>query len=800
MPETQIRTRNNDIICVLEIALDVCSKLVQLQKKWETDFLYFKIPAEADYHTTNGQFAPELLQCIYYLIPTKESNKNISNLPAKIILSVMDAEKSRTKLVESQIIGIRSICYDGCNMEYDRYLHHLLETAEASFLPPEKRDSLTEKIRCFLDSRWKLAQCDNPFPNYGIMDCYLQCYYQLLAYFILNEQLIKTLGTGVLHTLLQLDSCDRSVSLCSPIAMNRLRRMYVGIEKYYKKLYDEQDENAVLALFYQSVIKQKVLQSFRWFTNGGNGALEHVAVSSYVDDESSELRDLDLKVMRTDIDQYNSYEGIGEMRIAEKILYEMEKYFENQQYQHGQFRVAILGDVNRNRMEELDDYLNGVLKMRRDDCKLKLVFDIYTKNDVGESSGRTNIQMTYHRNLDEIFTGKEQLEQLLQEHEVVFMMDCTKLYYEMEYIPERSSGYLKQRFTFGRALDNATEDKVDICCPNLLDKLYGLMTVYDRRGELGIFSKRANDALLKFCEEQIHLDNDNYHTLYVYVSDLTAFNNIYCNDKYYMRTERYNQKEIGIIRYTNHDNKEEQNFPTSETSNEKVLCFNIWQIVKHICLEKRNDVIKTVLQTISNPNGETISDYDLHCMHVGVDYREWPRHLTLHYAVVDDGEQVVRTDAGVQEAFLKTFVENVIIPVFNQPRAELFQKYIWKANYSLMYGAAKNVEEMLLIYLLQNKSTIVGKAEMAGHNEPECVGRNINRKYKYSIKRFVAMIISQFDISAFGALDQMWTAFVINKSDQTDKKEERLFCKVGKACVNIGYMDSYLYHNCINVE
>lgn len=532
MPETQPRIRNNDIISVLEIALDICSKLVQLQRKWGTDFLYFKIPAETDYHTTDGQLAPALLQCIYYSIPTKEDYKVIPKSPANIILSVMDAEKSRTELVEFQKTGIRSICYDGCNIEYDKYFQNLLEKAETSFLPSDKRDSLIEKIQCFLDSRSKLAQCGNPFPTYGIIDCYLQCYYQLLTYFILNEQLIKTLGTEVLHTLLQLDSYGQSVSLYSPIAMNRLRRMYVGIEKYYKKLFDEQGGNIVLDLFYQSVIKQKVLQSFRWFMNGDNSALEHAAVSSYVDEESSGLRELNLKVMRADISQYNSYEGIGEMRIAEKILYEMEKCSEDRRYQHEKFRVAILGDVNRKRMEELDDYLNGVLEMRRNDCQPELVFDIYTKNDVGESSHNTNIRMTYHSNLDEIFTVKEQLGQLLQEHELVFMMDCTKLYYEMEYIPERSSGYLKQRFTFGRALDNATEDKVDICCPNLLDKLYELMTVYDRRGELGVFSKRANDALLKFCEEQVHSDNDNYHTLYVYVSDLTAFNNIYCNDKY----------------------------------------------------------------------------------------------------------------------------------------------------------------------------------------------------------------------------------------------------------------------------
>lgn len=798
MSEAKIRTRNNDIICVLEYALDICSQLSFLQKKWNTEFLYFKIPSETDYHSTDGQFSAELLQCIYRSIPQKDDSRNSPITTAKIVLMVMDAEKSRTETL-NQKTNIRSIVFDGLQKEHDIYLEKLLEEIDGIFLPPEKLESLKEKIQCFLNRRKRLAHLQSPFPGYRIMDGYLQSYYQLLTFYVLNERMIKALGTDMLHLLLQLDSNEYSISLLSPVSLNRLRRMYLGIETYYRKILNTQSQNGVMDLFYQSVIKQKVLQSFRWFVNGDNGELEHVAVSPFAEEESNEPKRLELKIMRTDIHQYNSYEGVGEMRIAEKILYEMEKCSESLKNPPVQFRVAILGDVNIKPIEELDAYLNGVLSAQSNNYKPKMVFDIYTKNNFGDFSYNTNIEMNYYSNLDEIFTSREQMSQLLQEHEVVFMMDCIKLYYEVEYIFEMSSEYLKQRFAFGGALDNATEDKIDICCPNLLDKLYGLLTVYDRCGELGRFSKRANDTLLKFCEEQIQLADENYHTLYVYVSDLSAFNNIYCNDKYYVRTERYNQKEIGIIRYTNHES-EKLSFPIASETKEKMLCFNVWQIIKHISLEKRKAVIEAVIKEIDCLYEETIRDYDLHCMHIGIDYSDWPRCLTLHYAVVDDSSQRVQTNAFPQKAFLKVFVEKVIEPIFNQPREELFQKYIWKTIYSLLYGAAKNVEEMVLIHLLQDKSLIVGKTVVAVKNDPVRVEKNINRKYKYSIKRFVAMIISRFDISESNALDQMWAAYIINKSDEAANNKEKLFYKVRIACENMGYVDSYLYQNCINVK
>lgn len=800
MSESQIRVRNMDIICVLEIALDICSRLVHYNKEWNTEFVYFKLPSEIEYHSTDGQFVPTLLQCIYLSIPSKAERQNTPQSSVEITLLITDAEKTRTESLKIKDTKIKSIRYDELHIEHDTNLKKLLKSIDESFLSQEKLDSLKEVLFCFLERRQQLAQCNSPFPDYGIMDSYLQCYYELLTFVLLNEELIKTLRADMLHMLLQLDSDAHSISLLSPIAMNRLRRMYIGIEKYYHKLLKADEENVTLELFYQNVIKQKTLQSFRWFMNGDNGELEHAAVSAYANGETNELRDLDLKVMRIDIHEYNSYEGIGELRIAEKILYEMEKCFEKlENHSPEQFHVAILGDVSRERMNELDDYLNGVLKAQRGNYRPKLIFDIYTKNDVGKESCDTEIEMNYHSSLDEIFTSRDQLSNLLQEHEVIFMMDCTKLYYEMEYIPEMSSGYLKQQFAFGNALDNATENKIDICCPNLLDKLYSLMTVYDRRGELGVFSKRSNDVLLKFCEDQVHLTQDQYHTLYVYVSDLIAFNNIYCNDKYYMRTERYNQKEIGIIRYTNNES-EQLHFPISSGNKEKMLCFNVWQIVKHISLEKRGDIIKKILEEISCANEETIKDYDLHCMHIGVDYSNWPKRLELHYAVIDDKTLQVRENAKLPELFLKTFAEKVILPIFNQPRDELFQKYIWKTIYSLLYGAAKNVEEMVLIYLLQNKSEIMGRTVMTDKNNMGDVVNNINRVYKYSIKRFVAMIILRFDISELGAIDQMWAAYIINKSDKAANREEKLFYKVREACKKIGYTDSYLYRNCMNIE
>jgi GTP-sensing pleiotropic transcriptional regulator CodY len=128
----------------------------------------------------------------------------------------------------------------------------------------------------------------------------------------------------------------------------------------------------------------------------------------------------------------------------------------------------------------------------------------------------------------------------------------------------------------------------------------------------------------------------------------------------------------------------------------------------------------------------------------------------------------------------------------------MFQAYFWKTFYSFLYGDAKNVQEMLLIHLLKDKYDIVGYFCIAKQNQENLVLENRNRKFKYSIKRFLEMIMNEYDISANSSMDQFRTAYIIEK-DKTLGGKEETFEKVRSACEKMGYTDSYLYQNCKNI-
>lgn len=80
------------------------------------------------------------------------------------------------------------------------------------------------------------------------------------------------------------------------------------------------------------------------------------------------------------IKTYDSYEGVGELRLADKILYELE-YRDKNQLDIGNIRISIFGEVNYNPLLELIDYLNKVINIKYPymKAKYKLSFDIYTR-------------------------------------------------------------------------------------------------------------------------------------------------------------------------------------------------------------------------------------------------------------------------------------------------------------------------------------------------------------------------------------------------------------------------------------
>lgn len=422
--------RNKDIIWLLEFGLDIGQELAGLQRNWGDQFLYFKASYEADYHSTKGHFADELFQDIYQaLLMEKVEDFQSGFEPAReIALQVMDEKECQFEIITKHL-PIAQISYLGHDDKDDKNLAELLRKLDRSFLVSDTLASLKGMLKVFLEIRNELLQGGNPFPAFNLIEDYLESYYQLLTFLMVNDQLLEEIDSDILHLFLRLDCYDGAVSLLSPMALNNLRRMYLGVESYFEKVVNSEC-NSILYPFYKSVICNKIQHAFRWFVNGESGQLMHAAVTPY----ANMAEEINLKVNCRNIQEYNSYEGIGELRTAEKILYEIERRPETEA--NAPFRIAILGDVNQEPMEELVSYLEAILRNRDPGNGLRLRFHIYSKNFKESASGQIGefSFINYYDSLDEIFTDSELMGTLLREHDVIFMMDCARLYCQMDCI------------------------------------------------------------------------------------------------------------------------------------------------------------------------------------------------------------------------------------------------------------------------------------------------------------------------------------------------------------------------------
>lgn len=785
--------KNRDVMYFLEMVLNICDELARYQTN--TGKIFFRLEGETDSVEVKGHFAASLFACIF-----RAHQNETSELHFEISDVVFESGQYEHTVSTpfTQGVSYSSVCL-GDDDKDGRYIQKLCDALQQGFLPQEDKEKITSEVSEVLKKREEIVKLGQPFPPCELLEPYLEQYYKTLLYFVNNEELLRTSEElkQLLKALLWLDcgiigreKHEIQGSLLSPMALNAMRRMYLGVEEYYSQITRSRKrskEQDVLNKMYRNTIIKKVQHLYRWYMNAGETMPVHVSVAPYIEAEemweNGVRQEGNLCVQLRDIEQYNSYEGISELRIAEKILYELQRcQKELKENTRKEFRVAVLGDIHRKAMGLLAQYLNGILEYRRN--TQEIVIDVYTKNTINtvEEKDR-NITVKYHSGLDEQFAGPEKLGGLLEENHLTLMLDCIKLYTPMKAVASSDENFARKRFYLNRPLAVTTIEYSDFAQPNYLDELYEALNVFCSIGSLGSFRKEANPSVLQFCEEKIK--NLRNRTLYVYVSDLRAFENTVYNTKYYVRTERYNQKEIGIIRFS-------YKVEPIKNGEEKMLRFNAWQIIKHIDLEDCDDIIKKVKE-ITGDNEIELHNFDMSRIYMGIDYKNWPNKLVLHYGINEEGER-----AKALERFARCFIENVILPVFNNEGDDLFQQYFWRAIYSLLYGDAQNVEDMLLIHLMCEEKK-VGITELAKENDAPKVLGNIDEKYKYSIKRFYAMIIKGYDISAENSFNQIHTAYSIKMQENESKSNvEEIFQNVVTACKNIGYTESYLYQNCKN--
>lgn len=792
---------NKDLIFFLEIVLKACNEILKSEGKIGEQLSYDNLK---EYNSTQGHFADRLCALIF------DSHKEV--IEKKIYFPIGNSKKMieiETELPKLEFFPMLE--------EHDRILQELSGMLSNSFLENKNKKELQGKIADLLEQRKKIEKLQTPFPSIEIIEEYLSTYYRLLTYLMINEEFVRISETSaqLLSLLIRLDTNNEKASLLSPMAMNAVRKMYLGIEEYCKQISQKKMIDDVLNIFYQSVVIKKAQNSFRWFSINEDGKIWHYAVTP-----SCEISDSAgyLMIRGRSIQEYNSFEGIGEQRVGEKILYDIEKELQKLRDKgfidkETEFNIAVLGDLNKDALKKMKKYVEDVLPFRLsfvgcENAQVKLNLHAYSKNFEKNINDKEDREIEYIYTLDDVFSDSEKVSKLIEENQLVFMLDCIKMYQPITVVPSTDILNLKQRFAFAEALESATIEKIDLCAPNYLELLYENMSVFNVHGFFGRLRKRANDAFLEFCQKQlknIANKSDRNHSVYVYVSDLSAFANVYCNDQYFMRTERYNQKGIGIIRYTS-DNTEKKYLPgkkevqeNNDGNDHPMICFNVWQIIKHICLEKTDEIINKIKE-----EGDEVRIYDLHRLYIGIDYNEWPKQLNLYYGIKEapENEKKFQKHKDSYMRFLQRFAEEVVVPIFNDNNKNMFQQYFWRTIYSLLYGDSKDVRDMLFIHLLEEYRDQMGKAVLVEEHKAEHEKKVIdyvNVHYRYSIKRFYEKIMREYDISADNSFDQQWTAHIIDKNKTLEESSRDMFQKVVDACEELGYDKSYLYRNCSRI-
>lgn len=603
---------------------------------------------------------------------------------------------------------------------------------------------------------------------------YLDQYYALMVDLVLfydafDQKQDRDIFIG---ELLRLDavydekSATYQLDFWSPIALNKMQKVNDGIAVFFEQITESRAaESEWLQKIYKHILQVKAQHNFRWYFPGENQELLHAAIAPYVDYKSDSLK---FEVIARSLKQYNSYEGIGELRLGEKIVYE---YIAAGEKAGVPFCVAIMGDLHTNPVEELYHYVCKKLEKRCED--FELMFHIYTKNTVKQFE---NSHIIYRGCPDEVLLNREKLGDVIDNNNIVFILDCVELYKSLA-AEKETPEFIQHKFAFSSYNEyNTGGKKPDICDQNMLEELYEVMTCDQIFNQFGKVSKQANDSLLDFCEARQRLRGMGV-TIYVYVSDMEAFNSIYHDDQYYIRTERYNQKEIGIIRYSS----EEVTKLAVTSQDSKVLVFSVWQFIKNVAIHEKDMLLSYI-------SGEEDAYMDLDQIHIGIDYKKWPNLLVLHYSCVESRYEQVAV----------RFIKEILLPVLNNHGQDMFSHYIRKAMYSFFYSAAKSVNDMLFIHLFQNRKELLGKAVLAEKNDADTVKNNININFKYSSKRFYDMIMKNYDMSSNIYVGQIRTSHIIQKNERKGNKirKNEIYQNVITACKNLSYDGGYLAKNC----
>lgn len=655
-------------------------------------------------------------------------------------------------------------------------------------------DSMKKLLTTFLSAESKIiseAQTMNCyFPDLKDIKKCTDLFYKSIKFFMSHESFLEMeKKERVLYELLNIgsyyDGEKYKTTIYAPRSLLILPSIYKNLSLYLKRT--EQDE--MLTKCNHSIFLAKLHQANRWYTLAVEKrklCLYHVALPAYQTEQNTDMF-LEMRNIKT----YDSYEGVGELRLADKILYELE-YRDKNQLNIGNIRISIFGEVNYNPLLELIDYLNKAINIKYPymKAKYKLSFDIYTRKiDELEENKRIseykNCVLKFYKKDEKQFSIRKKIDKLIDDSDIIFLLDNSGIYNAVTYKAFDDGGEYYKNLQMLPDQISIDEDREDFKIDKNFDELYNIAVTYGNFGKFGKIYKEAYDTLLGAFEQRCSDEK----VIYAYISDLDAFSQVYFNQEQYVRLEQYRDKEMGIIRFS----KRKENL-LKNSSSQKMIVFNLWQFVKHIAIHEKMNFEEYFIYP--SYRSKILLDQIL----IGIDYSLWIEEVVFSYTL----DSKIDINKAICCERLEQFINNVIIPKFDSISEISYESYYRKIFISFLYGDAKNVEDLLFLHIYQWHKRILGKSKLRERykDEKQDLIDNKNVEFKFSTKRFYQIAMKRFDstfnneydrLNAYGTFRRESNMFFYDYKKDDIKM---ILFNIKKACEAITYDRTILYRQC----
>lgn len=727
----------------------------------------------------------------------------------------------------SNIKGINGFKIENFRSDDKRKIQKIEEELDRTFISVHLSDHLKGLFHKLYDL-YKYSEEYQLWNRYYISE-FLTSYYSILTCFLCEDELLEAEGVveKILIPTLNLgvheidnksvkESCQESnykAGMTMPVVLHAMSLIYNKLEKFL--LLEIGEEEILENLLYNEIFLAKLHQMFRFYLiqeRNGELCLCHAALPAFRNTLDCSVMGVQVRAMST----YNSYQGIRELRLADKILYEFRQKADMDKEQNTKncgliYRITIFGDIVKAGMDDLLQYISKQIRFKeeyRDLSDMRLEFHVYTRRlgDQEDFKWSNAIDSRFHCDFiqyENQLLNKIELKDILGKGDLFFFLDHQDLYRtEVEGVDDLIT--FKQYISFGGYQGYKSDDLLeDLVLEGKFVDLYHTLTMYAWKNKIGFLKKTAKEDLVKFIRGEVVAQEGK--SAYIYISDISAFKGLSCVQENIVRMEAYNQKEIGIIRFTNYSREELPVFfcpPGEECSKRKrLLVINMWQIVKH-----------TVLNQKSNFETLFLNQKEKHMLdeiYIGLDYSDWREMILVSYWFKD------------KKAFCREtigeFIQAVIQKIFVNRTKDMYQKYLKKILISILYGAAKSVEDLLFVHILKDKEDLMGKflwqsSECRDAYSPLDINEmkfNLtlehyyNYNCKYSLKKYYWEVMDKFDSSGLSILDEYLVFETLKKSSQAKGMAEqngvviRFLEEILDVCEAEGYQESALYKNCM---